>query len=268
MGKAKTNKTKIIIIVVAIIIVAAALAIVLPLCLRKDSDSKTNIFNLDKRILDYYPENYREEFYSIVDRSNYFRILEKLIVKCYKAPCNPVTNDTKEIRDKEEIKNLTILFDQVFNNSNVKEKTINEKELTDEQKETINTIFNKNGIIIERINYEILNDTNDYDSKYSKRGYYIEANNNSNSMIVIIAMGSKKSEGYSIKIKNIEITNENSLVRIDVVETSPGDEQIVNGNITYPCVKIKFSKNVKNFLIVNRETAETFTEVKDDNIAI
>jgi len=113
-----------------------------------------------------------------------------------------------------------------------------------------------------------LNDTNDYDSKYSKRGYYIEANNNSNSMIVIIAMGSKKSEGYSIKIKNIEISNENSLARIDVEETSPGDEQIVNGNITYPCVKIKFSKKVKNFLIVNRETAETFTEVKDDNIAI
>jgi len=113
-----------------------------------------------------------------------------------------------------------------------------------------------------------LNDTYDYDSKYSKRGYYIEANNNSDSMIVIIAMGSKKSEGYSIKIKNIEITNENSLARIDVEETSPGDEQIVNGNIIYPCVKIKFSKKVKNFLIVNRETAETFTEVKDDNIAI
>ena len=105
MEKAKTNKTKIIIIVIAIIIVAATLAIVLPLCLRKDSDSKTNIFNTYKRILDYYPENYRETFYSIVDRSNYFRILEKFVVKCYKEPCNPVTNDTKEIRDKEEIKN-------------------------------------------------------------------------------------------------------------------------------------------------------------------
>ena len=87
-------------------------------------------------------------------------------------------------------------------------------------------------------------------------------------MIVIIAMGSKKSEGYSIKIKNIEITNENSLARIDVEEIFPGEEQIVNGNITYPCAKIKFSKKVKNFLIVNRETGETFMEVKDDNIII
>lgn len=263
MEKAKTNKTKIIIIVVAIVIVAATLAIVLPLCLRKDSDSKTNIFNIDKRILDYYPENYGTIFYSIVDRTNYFRILEKFEVKCIKAPCNPITNDTKEIRDKEEVKNLTNLFDQLFNNSTEKKKIIRGDELTNEQKETINTIFNKNGIVFEQINYEIFNDTNYYDSKYSKRGYYIETNNNSDSMMVIIAMGSKKSEGYSIKIKNIVISIEQLLARIEVEETSPGDDQIVNGNIIYPCVKIKFSKKLQNLFVINIELAEIFTEVKE-----
>ena len=257
MEKSKPNKTKIIIIVVAVIIVLAAIAIVLSLSLRKKSKTK----NTDKRILNYYPEYYNHKFYSIVDKSNYFQILEKYKVICVKSPCNPVTNYTKEIKDKEEIKNLTTLFDQVFNNS-IKEKIIKENELINEQKEIINSIFKKNGIIIERLKYEILNNTSDYDSKYSKRGYYIEKINNTDSVIVTIAMGIQKSEGYSIKIKDVEIEIETDFAKINVEETSPGDEQIItNATITYPCTKIKFSKNLHYLYIINEETDEILEEV-------
>ena len=260
MEKPKSNKTKIIIIVIAVIIVLAALAIVLPLSLRKKSK-----LNTDKRILNYYPEYYNYNFYSIVDKSNYFQILEKHQVICFRSPCNPLTNYKKEIKDKEEIKNLTTLFDQVFNNS-IQEKKIKENELIDEQKEIINSIFKKNGIIIERIKYEILSNISDYDSKYSKRGYYIEKINNSDSVIVVIAMGIKKSEGYSIKIKNVEIEIEakTNFAKINIEESSPGDEQIVtNATISYPCTKIKFSKNMHHLYIINEETDEMFNEVED-----
>ena len=259
MEKSKPNKTKIIIIVVAVIIVLAAIAIVLPLSLRKKSKTK----NTDKRILNYYPEYYNHKFYSIVDKSNYFQILEKHQVICFRSPCNPLTNYKKEIKDKEEIKNLTTLFDQVFNNS-IQEKKIKENELIDEQKEIINSIFKKNGIIIERIKYEILSNISDYDSKYSKRGYYIEKINNSDSVIVVIAMGIKKSEGYSIKIKNVEIVIEakTNFAKINIEESSPGDEQIVtNATISYPCTKIKFSKNMHHLYIINEETDEILEEV-------
>ena len=258
MEKPKSNKTKIIIIVIAVIIVLAALAIVLPLSLRKKSK-----LNTDKRILNYYPEYYNYNFYSIVDKSNYFQILEKHQVICFRSPCNPLTNYKKEIKDKEEIKNLTTLFDQVFNNS-IQEKKIKENELIDEQKEIINSIFKKNGIIIERIKYEILSNISDYDSKYSKRGYYIEKINNTDSVIVTIAMGIQKSEGYSIKIKDVEIEIEakTNFAKINIEESSPGDEQIVtNATISYPCTKIKFSKNMHHLYIINEETDEILEEV-------
>ena len=65
---------------------------------------------------------------------------------CVRSPCNPVIKDTKEIKDKDEIKNLTILFDELFNSTETKEKAIKENELTNEQKGIINTIFKKHEI--------------------------------------------------------------------------------------------------------------------------
>ena len=83
-------------------------------------------------------------------------------------------------------------------------------------------------------------------------------------MIVTIAMGIKKSEGYSIKIKNVEIWIENDFAKIYVEETSPGDEQnVTDATITYPCTKIKFSKNLNNLIIINEETNEIFEKVED-----
>ena len=105
MDKPKSNKVKIIIIIIAVLIVVAILAIVLAICLRKKSNNgHLNFFSTDKRILNYYPENHNLKFYSIVENNNYFKILEKYEVKCFKSPCNPITKDTKEIKEKETIK--------------------------------------------------------------------------------------------------------------------------------------------------------------------
>lgn len=116
MKKPKSNKARIIIIIVAIIVGLVALALVLILCLRKKS--KDNI----KRTLNYYLEHNEFLFYSFVEKSNYFQVLEKIMVACFSGPCNPKTNYTKDIKDKEEIKNLTILFDEVFKNTTAKKK--------------------------------------------------------------------------------------------------------------------------------------------------
>ena len=273
MEKPKSNKTKIIIIVIAVIIVIAALAIVLPLSLRKRSKSKTkakNALSEDKRTLIYIPENYISTFYSIVDKNNSFQILEKLQVVCpdsVESSCSPITNDTKEINDKEEIKNLTTLFDQVFNSS-IKEKVIKENELIDEQKEVINSIFKKNGIIIKRLKYEILNNTIDDNSKYPKKGYYIEKINNTDSVILTISMGKKYIEGYSLKIKNIEIMIDEEYVFIYLEDNSSEPELIGSGTdpIAYPCPKIKFSKKPGTLIITNENTNERLNEVEDNPI--
>lgn len=258
MKKPKSNKTKIIIIIIAIFIVLVALAIVLPLCLIKKKDKIVNFFSKDKRTLNYYPEQYGNNFFSIVETSNYFKLIEKNQPFCYRAPCNPTIKKTKEIKDKEEIKNLTFLFDELFNNTNEKEKRIQENELTYEQKEIINTIFKNNEIFIPQLKYEILNDTIDYDSKYSKRGYYIEKMNN-DSVIVTIALGLKNTNGYSIRIKDIRI--EMLYVSIKVEETSPGVEQIISNITTYPCTKIKFDKEPTELSIKN-DNYEFFEEVE------
>ena len=250
----KSNKTKIIIIIIAIIIVLAALAIVLALCLRKKSKDNS------KRTLNYYPEQYDTIFYSIVEKSNYFHILEKQRVMCVRSPCNPITKVTKEIKDKDEIRNLTILFDELFNRTQTKEKTIKENELTYEQKEIINTIFKNHEINITQIRYEILNDTSQYDSKYSKRGYYIEKMNDTDSVILTIAMGMKNSGGYSIRIKSFSIYS--GYVDIEVEETSPESGHIVTQAVTYPCVKIKFDKKPDIIHIINTEIYEVFEEVE------
>ena len=250
----KSNKTKIIIIIVAIIIVLAALAIVLALCLRKKSKDNS------KRTLNYYPEQYDMKFYSIVEKSNYFQILEKQKVMCVRSPCNPHTEDTKEIKDQDEIKNLTLLFDELFNRTETKEKTIEENELTIEQKEIINTIFKNHEINITQIRYEILNDTSQYDSKYSKRGYYIEKMNDTDSVILTIAMGMKNSEGYSIRIISCSIYSGHANIKVE--ETSPESGHIVTQAVTYPCVKIIFDKQPDNIYIINTEIYEVFKEVE------
>ena len=250
----KSNKTKIIIIVVAIIIVLAALAIVLALCLRKKSKDNS------KRTLNYYPEQYDMKFYSIVEKSNFFQILEKQRVWCVKSPCNPIIKDTKEIKDKDEIKNLTILFDELFNSTETKEKAIRDNELTNEQKEIINIIFKKHEINITQISYEILNDTSQYDINYSKRGYYIEKMNDTDSVILTIAMGMKNTGGYSIRINSLFIYSGHA--DIEVEESSPESGQIVTQAVTYPCVKVKFNKKPDTIYITNSKSYEVFEEVE------
>ena len=85
-------------------------------------------------------------------------------------------------------------------------------------------------------------------------------------MIVTFAMGRKNSKGYSIKIKDIKFWIESVYASINVEEVSPGEEQIVNCTITYPCPKIKFSKKIHYLIIINEETNEIFHEVEDNLI--
>ena len=190
MDKPKSNKTKLIIIILAILVFIIVLSIILVVCIKgKSKDGHYNIFDPDKRILHYYVDE-RYEFFSIFEKSNYFRILKKYIVKCFKEPCNPTTESEKDIKDKEEIKNLTSVFDEIFNNTNNKEIKVHKEELTNEQNEIILIILKNNGII-QKINYKILYNNDMHNSTYSKRGYSLEKYENKSSMVTI-NMGNKK----------------------------------------------------------------------------
>ena len=151
------------------------------------------------------------------------------------------------------------MFDEIFNNTKEKEKSIDENELTNEQNNIISLILKNNKIIND---YEIINNTNQSDSKYSTRGYYIEKMNNTDAVVVTIAMGMKKNRGYSIRIKYIDIYHYSEYVIIYVEETSPNDGERVPDVITYPCAKIKFDKKPNSLDIINAETSEIFEEVE------
>ena len=134
------------------------------------------------------------------------------------------------------------------------------KLLENEQKEIINIIFKKHEINITQISYEILNDTSQYDINYSKRGYYIEKMNDTDSVILTIAMGMKNTGGYSIRINSLFIYSGHA--DIEVEESSPESGQIVTQAVTYPCVKVKFNKKPDTIYITNSKSYEVFEEVE------
>lgn len=78
-----------------------------------------------------------------------------------------------------------------------------------------------------------------YNSRYSKRGYYVEKNNN-DKVIVTVAMGEKGTSGYTISVDKINIIEGG--VEIYVEETYPPKDSNVLTVITYPIIQIEFEK--------------------------
>ena len=210
-----------------------------------------SINSQDFRILNYYHND--GKIYSIEEGEDNFKILTKEVINCFTTPCIPPVLDEKIIEDKEDIRNLKLLFDEIFIDSKVKELNAIEGELADEQLEIILNVLKKNKIIIV-LEYKIINNLGQYNGIFRRRGYLYKIEGDS--VIYTIAMGEKTSGGYSIEVKEVKIKGDSATIY--VTEKSPGKEDIVTNALTYPIVQVKFNKFPSSIEVISYDSGEIF----------
>ena len=210
-----------------------------------------SINSQDFRVLNYYHND--GKIYSIEEGEDNFKILTKEVINCFTTPCIPPVLDEKIIEDKEDIRNLKLLFDEIFIDSKVKELNAIEGELADEQLEIILNVLKKNKIII-ILEYKIINNLGQYNGIFRRRGYLYKIEGDS--VIYTIAMGEKTSGGYSIEVKEVKIKGDSATIY--VTEKSPGKEDIVTDALTYPIVQVKFNKFPSSIEVISYDSGEIF----------
>ena len=192
--------------------------------------------------------------YSIIKEEDKFKIRIEEVVNCFVEPCIFPILDEKPIVDEEDCEKLQQLFLDIFEGSDVNLKTVND--LEPEQLEIIFEVFENNNVFSE-LKYEIVNQNEYYLSQYRERGYTYQKLNDT--YICIIAMGERRTGGYSISIKKVKIKGNS--VTIYVTEKSPGPFDIVTQAFTYPKVTIKFNKKPEQTEVVDYETGEKFDQI-------
>lgn len=103
-----------------------------------------------------------------------------------------------------------------------------------------------------KIIYTINNNMNNYDAKYSERGFYINTFKEPDSpWFYTIAMGEQNSGGYSISIEEVTVDDNDNVVVI-VKESYPSTKMVTMA-LTYPTCMIEFSKKPNSIIIKNIE---------------
>ena len=216
----------------------------------QNSENDNNV----SRILNYYLDG---KIYSIEEKNNYFNIVIKEQVVCVMEPCIPPIIDTMSINKEEDCKALKLLFEEIFKNSNLNEKSIYDGELlTNEQKDIIFKILESNNII-SKLEYKIINNLSSYNQKYSQKGFSYETKNDS--VIYTVAMGEKTTGGYSIDVKKVKIKGNSAIIYVR--EKIPGENEVVTDAFTYPIVQVKFNKFPTKITVLNYDTNETYSLV-------
>ena len=203
------------------------------------------------RIIDYY---YEFKIYSIEEYENNYVVVIKEIIYCFRTPCNPLIIDIVSIKDKEDNSALKVLFDELFKNSDTKQKSLFDEELSVKHNEIITSILERNKILF-KLEYKIINNLNQFNNvKYKEKGYSYEEEDDG--VIYTIAMGEKPSSGYSIDVKRIKIIGR--MVTIYVNEKIPGKDEVVYDMMTYPIVQIKFNQLPSQVTVLDYETIEQY----------
>ena len=214
----------------------------------QNSENNNNV----SRTLNYYLDG---KIYSIEEKNNYFNIVIKEQVVCVMEPCIPPIIDTMSINKEEDCKALKLLFEEIFKNSNLKEKSIYDGELlTNEQIDIIFKILENNNII-SKLEYKIINNLSSYNQKYSQKGFSYETENDS--VIYTVAMGEKTTGGYSIDVKKVKIKGNSAIIYVR--EKIPGENEVVTDAFTYPIVQVKFNKFPTKITVLNYDTNETYS---------
>ena len=208
----------------------------------QDLDNNENVL-----VINYY---YKDgKVYSIEEKEGNFKIFTKEVVNCLVEPCIFPILDENPIEDEEDCKILKSLFEEIFKNSDDKEKSVTDGDITEEQMKKILNVLDHNKIMT-ILEYEILESGED--KKLTKKSYIYEMEDES--AIYTIGMG-EKTVGYSIEIRKIKIKGNN--VSIYVVEKEPINIMISDFNI-YPIVKVKFNHLPSIVEVINYETGENY----------
>ena len=203
--------------------------------------------NEDTRIINYY---YKDgKVYSIEEKERNFKILTKEVIYCLVEPCIFPILDEISIEDEEDCKNFKTLFDDIFEDSDDKEKSIADGDISEEQIKIILDVLGHNKVMI-MLEYEILE--SGQSDQFKKKGYIYEMEDES--VVYTIGLG-EKTVGYSISIQKIKIKGNN--VSIYVVEKEPINIMISDFNI-YPIVQVRFNHLPSIVEIINYETGEIF----------
>ena len=161
------------------------------------------------------------------------------------------------VNDVNEIKNLAIVFDEIFKDSDKQEIDVKCNELTDKQNEIILKIFDNHNVVYE-LRYEIINAFDDGNEIYKQRGYSYKYDNGH---IFTIAMGEKPTGGYSITIKKVKIKGLDIIIYVS--EKEPGIGLFVTQALTYPIAQIKLNAYPSQIQIVNYDNDEAFPRLRN-----
>ena len=235
MGKTLLNKINFILLIISFLFINS-----------QNSDSKEEVL-----VINY---SYKDgKVYSIEEKEGNFKAVTREVVNCFVEPCIfPILNEYT-IENEEDWKILKELFDEIFQDSENKEKSVEDGDLTKEQVKMILDVLERNKIT-SNLEYEILENASKYNMKFKKRGYTYEIEDES--IIYTIAMGEKNTGGYSIRIQKVKIKG--NTVSIYVTEKVPGMNEFVTQAFTYPIVQIKFNHLPSKVEVINYETGDIF----------
>lgn len=142
----------------------------------------------------------------------------------------------------------------------------NNKELeTNKEEKEINILGenDKKENVTNKLTYEIINKSSEYLDKYSERGYYIDTLNEPNApYFYIISAGQKSSGGYSIKITDVDI-DENNNVNVTVKESTPPMGTVTTMALTYPICELKLS-GYPNSITIKDINGNEYKEIKQE----
>jgi len=104
--------------------------------------------------------------------------------------------------------------------------------------------------LVEGVDYKINNEFRGNNIDISKRGYYIETSNETNSpYFYIICMGQQYTGGYDLLVKEVNKIDEKTEVIIE--EIIPDEDAIVTMALESPTITLEFSKQPENIIIKN-----------------
>ena len=162
------------------------------------------------------------------------------------------------INDINDINNLTIIFDEIFKDSDKQKINVKSNELTEKQNENILRILDKYHVVYQ-LRYEVINNLNNNNKTYEQKGYTYEYDNGHK---FTIAMGEKPTGGYSINIRKTKIKKLDIIIYVS--EKEPGIGEIVTEALTYPITQIKLNTYPSQIQIVNYDTDEVYPRLRND----
>ena len=257
------NTKKVVIIIASIIVILIIVVLIVVLARRKPKKYMPCVIydNVNKSTIIYNLNNCTYFIHSVKEKEKdedkdkiSFYIEERgKALDCY--DCFEKTLKIENINNEEDNKKLLDLFNDVFKNATNNLLYFNNDNLTNEQIGIILSVLENNEFLFE-LKYEIIENSNNYDSTYKKRGFSYSIENDG-SIIYTIAMGEKPTGGYFIKIKKV-LTRRKDVV-IYIYEKSPGKNELLTQAFTYPITQIKFSNPPTSIKIVNEETGTIYS---------